>query len=131
LKFYALFSDGGETVPESGHVPNIVWYNIYCASYANKDRFDGVAVNNENWDVNWSQERMVSYLNNLNKIVIEAAKQNPPTLETHFSVGWNWGIIGDLDIKLEWNGKTQRVMRHFIDIFSSIDVQVIILYYKP
>lgn len=126
LKIYALFSDGGESVPEQSHVPHIVWYNTECANAALGEQIDGVAVNNENWDVTWDSVRMARYLDNLNRIVINAHTQEPVgSLKTHFSVGWRWGKSGNGgDIVITWGGKSQPVMRHFIDIFDSIDVQV-------
>lgn len=126
LKIYALFSDGGDSIPEQHLVPHIVWYNTQCTGASPTAKFDGVAVNNENYNKGWTQTQMVTYLNNLNGIRVEARKQLPAgSLKTHFSVGWHWGKNeGGEDIGVSWNGKFQPIMRHFIDIFDNLDVQV-------
>jgi len=61
LAIYALFSDGGDTVPEKNHVTLVVWYNTVCAK-ENQAKCDVVAVNNENWSNDCSPAQMVAYL---------------------------------------------------------------------
>lgn len=126
LRFWALLSEGGATVPESQLVPDVVWYNAECA-WSSDERFDGVAVNNEAYDRYWTEAEKSAYLDNLYAIKREAARQDAALgiLDAHYSVGWLWGKDDNLqDIYVTWNGVNQPIMRHFVDIFDSVDVQV-------
>jgi len=114
LQIYALLSWGGSTVPEQDLVPGLVWYNKNCAENT-REKLDGVAVNNEDFDKHGSQEVKVEYLNNLAKIAEYAGSE----LKTHYSVSWNWFTAGDVT----FNNKNQNVLMHMIDIFDSIDMQ--------
>ena len=67
LKIYALFSNGDEGVSEQYLVPDVVWYNENCAMDID-EIIDGVAVNNEAYSTAWTEQRMVTYLDNLYNI---------------------------------------------------------------
>lgn len=51
-------------------------------------------------------------------------KQSKGQLLTHYSVSWHWGRCGDTQKMMTFNGKTQDAVHHMIDIFDSVDVQV-------
>jgi hypothetical protein len=125
LRVYALFSEGDECVSERDLVPHIVWYNENCVSDPS-EIIDGVAINNEAYDRTWTEERMVTYLDHLYGVRVEADKQLPSgSLLTHFSVGWIWGTDHNGDkIHVTWNGTLKPIMHHFVDIFDSLDIQV-------
>lgn len=57
-------------------------------------------------------------------IKTEAMKQVHGHLLTHYSVSWHWGRCGSTQKLITYNGKTQVAVRHMIDIFDSLDVQV-------
>lgn len=73
-----------------------------------------------------TEEPKVTYLNNLNRISQEAKKQVNGKLLTHYSISWNWGrqCGSQKDNVVTWRGLRQKVNRHMIDIFDSIDTQV-------
>jgi len=114
LEIYALLSWGESTVPEQHLVPGLVWYNQNCAKNT-LEKLDGVAVNNEDFAKHGSEEVKVDYLKNLANIAENAGSE----LKTHYSVSWNWFTAGNVT----FNGKTQNVLMHMIDIFDSIDMQ--------
>lgn len=100
--------------------------NIYGCEGNKKERFDGVAVNNEKYGTIKCDDLYTrqGYLNNLQQITIEAAKQINGRLRTHYSMGWHWGRCGGTADPFIWNGSIKPANHHMIDIFDSIDVQV-------
>lgn len=90
------------------------------------EKFDGVAVNNEAYAgiKCGSMEDRVKYLDNLQEIVTNARKQVDGVLLTHYSVGWHWGRCNSSASLMSWNGNEIDFNNHAIDIFDSIDVQV-------
>ncbi|XP_064645424.1 uncharacterized protein LOC135498856 [Lineus longissimus] len=125
LKIYALFAASDEIVSERTYIKYVVWYNDQCAGNAN-ERFDGVAVNNEAFNKSGSDAEQTSYLDKLQEIQTEAQKQVSGRLWTHYSIGWHWGLTRDnkADRLVSWNGVTQKVSEHMIDIFDHVDAQV-------
>lgn len=98
-----------------------------CKDLAANEKCDGVAVNNEAYasiKCHSGQSEQTRYLQNLNMIKTEAMKQVHGHLLTHYSVSWHWGRCGSTQKLITYNGKTQVAVRHMIDIFDSLDVQV-------
>lgn len=125
LQVYALFAVSDIDVSEKNLIKHVVWYNDHCA--AANEKFDGVAVNNEAYasiKCHSGQSEQTKYLQNLNMIKTEAMKQVHGHLLTHYSVSWHWGRCGSTQKLITYNGKTQVAVRHMIDIFDSLDVQV-------
>ena len=93
------------------------------------EKFDGVAVNNEAYkDVKCDSDvTRAAFLDKLDVIRTEAAKQQSGTLLTHFSLGWHWGTCSGAQSSFTWNAKSADATEHMIDIFDSLDVQVTIL----
>ncbi|CAH1775282.1 unnamed protein product [Owenia fusiformis] len=127
LEIYALFSASNIDVSERHFVPYVVWYNDNCAQNQS-EKFDGVAVNNEAFaSIKCEDEETVVYLSRLNEIAEAAKLQQSGILKVHYSIGWHWGRNCDdttQDNSVLWNGIFQKVTRHMIDIFDSVDAQV-------
>lgn len=98
---------------------------------SHSERFDGVATNNEAFSTikTGSTATKVQYLDNLQKVKDETMKQINGHLYAHYSVSWNWGHHHGND-NITWRGKGNDVVRHMIDIFDSIDVQVTALNFR-
>ncbi|CAH1246280.1 Hypp7694 [Branchiostoma lanceolatum] len=126
LQVYALYAVSDLAVSEQLLVKHVVWYNDMCAG--NQERFVGVATNNEAFThvKCGTPLEKVNYLQNLDNIRAEARKQTTGHLKVHYSMSWHWGRACDhvTDNVVLWNGKDQKITRHMIDIFDSVDVQV-------
>ena len=90
------------------------------------DRFDGVAVSNNAYaGIKCADDATrTSYLDKLNVIQNEAQKQTSGKLLTHFSISWHWGLCSDADSMIDWKGTHATATQHMIDIFDSVDIQV-------
>ena len=90
------------------------------------ERLDGVATKNDAYNIIKcsNDETRTRYLENLRNIILEAGKQGNGKLLAHYSVGWDWGLCNGSINNVTWNGRTQSVNHHMIDIFDSIDIQV-------
>jgi hypothetical protein len=122
LKIYGLFAASNVAVTEKEDVLNLVWYNDNCAENY-KEKFDGVALNNEAFEKDWEDAEVVAYLTNLKEFV-----SNAGGLRTHYSLGWHWykrsGGGPVLPIEVTFLDVTQNVVQHMVDMFHSVDVQV-------
>ncbi|KAK3087880.1 hypothetical protein FSP39_011909 [Pinctada imbricata] len=88
-------------------------------------KFDGVAVNNEAFTQIKCGNDVIrtSFLDKLQEIRNEAAKQKNGKLYTHYSVSWNWGLCQNKLDDIHWHNSIKPAPWHMIDIFDSIDIQ--------
>lgn len=110
---------------------SVLYVGCFLTIGSNAEKFDGVAVNNEAYNKVKSSEDVsivTLYLDRLQEVHLQARKQVRDRLLTHYSIGWHWGRRNGETQIIPWRGKSVDVLHHMIDIFDSIDVQVISLF---
>ena len=127
VKIYQLYAASTPSFPEIEMVSHVSTFNEKCAK-DETETFDGVAVNNEAFQKCCDEtcdsdaiQRMVSFVNS-----VRLARDRARPLPFHFSIAWHWGVCGPNNdpLTVTYEGVTQSVTKHLIDIADSTDVQV-------
>jgi len=126
IQVHQLYAESTPSFGEKKMVSEVSKFNDNCAAEDQRGMFDGVAVNNEAFEKccgddcgQGAIEQMTAFVNN-----VRIARDLSRPLPFHFSIAWHWGVCGSEPLEIEYEGKTQSVTQHLIDIVDSVDVQV-------